>query len=56
MKNRDKTIREDEAKTDRSHAGGKPERPRPPNVRDDEVLGTGHEPPGGGTTGGKQSR
>ena len=56
MKNRDKSIREDEAKTDRSHAGGKPSRPRSPDVRQDEVLGTGHEPPGGGTTGGKESR
>ncbi len=56
MKNRDKTIREDEAEADRSRAGAKPSRPRLPDVRDDEVLGTGHEPPGGGTTGGKETR
>jgi hypothetical protein len=56
MKNGDKTIRDDEAKTGRSHAGGEPERPRSPDVREDEVLGTGHEPSGGGTTGGRESR
>ena len=42
MKNRDKTIRDDAAKTDRGHAGEKPARPRSPDVREDEVLG--HRP------------
>ena len=56
MKNRDKTIRDDTAKADRGHAGEKPAPPRSPDVREDEVLGTGREPPGGGTTGGTESK